>query len=475
MPWTKSSSRATLLTTAASTLLLASALPSSAQDFATPEGFLTYSGDVPDDVVSSCFSLELQDRIKGAEDEEQRLRIELGLDAAPSNSATDLRYNTAVTVQESANLDRSVEVLDKTDRKELLRTSMQVAGDSFVGMHWDIRELSYIVTVDSKLDTRIIQDTEGIKVRVLPGAPTRVESDQALKIIGGQRDVLTSLGVEGWHYDETCGVMTVTILEDFNPTPVKDFVSELLGDYPVLYKATSESANRPTNRTSYHNPYIGGTRLTVGSGGCTSSIGWYKGSEKWGVVAAHCLGSQPGYTSGSFTTVARDWIQGGTEIDISSGPSTTYFVYGGKIDQAIVQLRISNSNQTITYDPNTGSDTIVSMGWWDWDLEQGGIGELYCQAGTGINYESCGTLIRRNGVNNYNPSSTFGVPIYLDGLWVATNSSTDGDSGGSWWRREGASRWLAGVQHGKDDGDPAFTHVSYLKSTFGLTAPVGMS
>jgi hypothetical protein len=94
--------------------------------------------------------------------------------------------------------------------------------------------------------------------------------------------------------------------------------------------------SRPENRSSYHNPYFGGARLVVGAGGgCTSSIGWHKGSQRWGVVAAHCLPNQSNYSSGAFSTSDQDWVQG-IEIDVSAGPSTTYFSYGGHIDQAIV-------------------------------------------------------------------------------------------------------------------------------------------
>lgn len=479
MHYKSRSLRATILAVGAAVALLATLAAGSAAQ--TAQGH----DELPDNLDAShpgleanCFALALERQAETVTDHAERLRAELGLDQSAKPETERTRYGITVTAAEADTLDAIAERQQSVDTRTLRKEAEGAFGEAYVGIHWDAIEGNYVVTTNNDSALSEVDFGEHVAVRVVPQAPGETESKRSSEVLRRNGDELLKLGVEGWHYDETCGAMTVSVFADVDPGPAVTRVNELLGDHPTRFVSVAPADNGPEGRSNYHDPYIGGSRMNIqGNSDCTASMGWYKGSEIWGVTAAHCLPNQTGYTSGTFATVNRNWYQGGQDIDVNAGQSTNYYVYGDAMDMVVVQLDISAANSIMTVDltPYGLPDSYVAMNWWDWDVAIGAVGDQYCHTGIATNAESCGSLLRKNGTNNYTAAqSGVGVPINLDELWGVSASSASGDSGGPWWRRSGSTRWLAGVHHGKDGGDPAFTHVAYLKSTLGLTAPVTM-
>jgi hypothetical protein len=433
-------------------------------------------------LLATCFALELERQAEATPSHENRLRAELGLGQASRGGRTDERYGIAVTPDEAQRLDAVGKIQQSVNTRDLHHLAMSTFGSDFVGIHWDVDEMKYVVTTTQSVG-READLSDNVIVRVTPNAVGRQSFVKAADTLDRHALELLELGVAGWSYDETCGVLTVNIFESAAQEPAIQGVRRLIGDQPVLFSVAEPEDYAEQDRDDYRNPYIGGTELNIQGnvGRCTANLGWYKvqpgANSYWAITAAHCLPDQPGYTPGSLGVTDVNWGQGLHDIDILPGPSSTYFVYGGPMDVAIVQMNIGISNQLISFDPASTvlPDTVLSMGWWDWSTTLGALGDTYCHTGLTSNGLYCGALLRKNGTKNISAaSSDLGVAVSKNGLWAVSTTSGGGDSGGPWWRQSGTSRWLAGVHEGKDDGSPAFTHVAYLKSILGLTAPASM-
>lgn len=443
--------------------------------------------DKHEGLLETCFGIELQDQARDTPDAASRLRKELGLEAIARTEGDErVRYGVSVSTDEAELLDAMSEIEQSVDTNDLRLDADRQLGASLVGIHWDIRRSAYVVTTT---DAKGLEETpfgENVILRETANAISASDSSKKIESLKGVAAELLDLGVPGWNVDETCGVLEIRVHDSADMEPVRKLVSEQVGDHPVIYRSVDEeNIGGPEDRNQLHFPYKGGAWMTTGSPltPCTTSLGWWKDEPGsipdtyWGVVAAHCLQNQPGYTSGTGGVTTAEWYQSWGDIDYNNnGPTTTYFMMGAAVDTAVVQLDRPITNQTITFDPSSGADSWKAMNWWDWSTSIGSIGNLYCHTGLASNNEICGTLTSKSETRSYNAAnSKIGVPITLNELWEVTATSSNGDSGGPWWRRSGNVRWAAGVHHGKTTNNwPAFTHISYIKLLWGLKAPSNM-
>lgn len=431
-------------------------------------------------------------------------RERLGLSSEPRGDSTEIRYGEPVTVAEARQIDELAKLeVDVRDEAAFEAAAIKRFGDSYVGIRWDQVAGGYVVSVADSAEGRdqVSADLErsfdvriaGVEV-IDDAVPQKIWEDQYERLVKLQAVLREELSISEFSVDVSCGHYLFEV-DPGHQVGRNELQRWLEGQDPALAEVKfainvleEGEQTRPLARDTAYNPHRGGQEIRAGGGRCTSSIPMYKnepggGVSWWAVTAAHCLPDQPGYVSGTFGTDSLNWTIGTTiDFDINPGPSTTYHVYGGQYDIAVVQMDRSGVALTIT-DEHWWGDQTQAMDWWQWDPWNevtggpGIVGHTICQSGDSTNDpNNCGELISKTHTISYNATqSKHGVPIDLDNIRrVVGAGGISGDSGGTVWRESGTTQWYVGIFHGGSSSFLNYTHLRAARDFFGLTAPAQM-
>ncbi len=448
-----------------------------------------FSADLPTQVAEMCPSSS--DRHANLS-----LRDHLGLEnKRPSGDLVEM-FGIAMTPAEVA-LIESVDQTRKVDQLGLREAAESIAAQSYIGLDYTVATGVFTIHVAPGLKSDVVAaaiadragiDSAGIEVRVVQdGIPAQKALANYERLNAAGLDLLDSPAeISMFMLDSTCGYVFVYVKPEL-VGKADSVISRYIDTSEAVILPMSEADRiTPALREDSHNPQVGGAAVGLSptsstAMGCTINIPWYKtNGEWWGVTAAHCLPSQPGYVSGAWGLTFQNWYQG-TDIDINgSGTSGTYFAYGGELDMAVVQIDRPGKKNTITHVPTIAPrvESQLRLDYFHWSTSMDVPGYMICQAGKTSNNKKCGPLnVDRYSANYTSNQSGIGEPISVNNMFIVDVAGQLGDSGGTVWHQQSnnGDDNLVGVLHGRSPSTFVYSHVAYLNSIYGLHRPAEMN
>lgn len=434
---------------------------------------------------------------------------------------TDVRFGIPVSSRDAARLDRLVNIRDSIEFDTLRASYVDLLGDQLVSVTW-----SYVTGVEVRVFPGT--DTSGVEtladknnmvgsVSVVP-IPDAIfsETERSNLLVAMQNPTVLNLfdqaQVVSIDADEACGTITLLVKSKGDVAYAREILAPILDVERVEIRLATEfevdhdTAGRDDPQTTQ----AGGLEYRVGTKACTSAAPWYRTFSspygyyqvKYAVTAAHCI-AQSAWSATPSEWGGLWWWTATAETDLKQPLATIADLqvrlrYGAELDVALWPLKAGYSAGLPRSAINTDTYSYVwhNLGWWQWSptwetSESGGDawGDQVCQSGITTSYKTpdpiwisniveCGSLFNRAR------SYSVGTPeaSWFYNMRESSTNVCDGDSGGTVWR----DAWYTGIaKSGRNsapsvDGNPCYadmtySHIGYMPSALGLTAPIGFS